>query len=171
MRKLDVALSRLLGIMAAAVLFAMMALTFFDVVLRYVFNAPMQGSFELTELMMVVLIFAGLPLVSRCEEHVLMDFLDHLMPPLILSAVRRLVHVVCGAVFAGIGWLVLRKASQVMEYGDTTAALHIELAPFVYIMAALIFVTALIHLFMAFSQRGATDPVRPDGTGSPGSGT
>lgn len=154
MSRLDTALNRLLSIMAAAVLFAMMALTFVDVVLRYIFNAPLRGSFEVTELMMVVLIFAGLPLVSRSDEHVVMDFLDHLMPPPVLRAVRRLVHAVCGAAWAGMGWLVLQKASKMLEYGDTSAALHIELAPFVYIMAALIFVTALIHLAMAFSPAG-----------------
>jgi TRAP-type C4-dicarboxylate transport system permease small subunit len=157
MRKLDLELNRLLSIIAAAVLFAMMLLTFVDVVLRYIFNAPLRGSFEVTELMMVVLIFAGLPLVSRRDEHVVMDFLDHLMPPLVLRAVRRIVHAVCGAVLAGVGWLILQKAAKMLAYGDTSSALHIALAPFVYLMAILIFVTALIHLFLAFAAPGRLD--------------
>jgi TRAP-type transport system small permease protein len=155
--RLDTGLTRLLSIIAAAVLFAMMALTSVDVVLRYVFNAPMRGSFEVTELLMVVLIFAGLPLVSRRDEHVVMDFLDHLMPPLLLRAVRRVVHAACGAVLGGMGWLILQKAAKMLQYRDTSAVLHLELAPFVYLMAALIFVTALIHLAMAFFPPGRPD--------------
>ena len=53
---------------AAAILFAMMVLTTVDVVARYVFNRPLRGAFEITELLLVVLIFAGLPLVSLAGE-------------------------------------------------------------------------------------------------------
>ena len=65
---------------AGGLLFAMMTLTFVDVVLRYFFNAPIKGGFEVTELMMAVLIFAGLPLVSRKNEHVTIDAFDRFFP-------------------------------------------------------------------------------------------
>ena len=65
-----------LGIAASVILFLMMLLTFVDVVARYLFNWPLRGGFELTELMLLVLIFAGLPLVSHADEHVTMDFID-----------------------------------------------------------------------------------------------
>jgi hypothetical protein len=54
----------------------MMLLTFTDVVARYVFSRPLRGAFEVTELMLLVLIFAGLPLVSFTDEHAVMDFID-----------------------------------------------------------------------------------------------
>ena len=62
-------------------LFLMMLLTFADVVARYLFNRPIRGGFEITELTLLVLIFAGLPLVSHADEHVTMDFIDRLLPP------------------------------------------------------------------------------------------
>ena len=62
-------------------LFLMMLLTFADVVARYLINRPIRGGFELTELTLLVLIFAGLPLVSHADEHVTMDFIDRLLPP------------------------------------------------------------------------------------------
>ena len=68
-----------LGIAASAILMAMMCLTFVDVVARYVFNRPLRGGFEITELLLLVLIFAGLPLVSHADEHVTMDFIDRLL--------------------------------------------------------------------------------------------
>jgi hypothetical protein len=66
----------LLGISASVLLFGMMVLTFFDVVARYLLNKPIRGAFEVTELALLVLIFAGLPLVSHADEHVTMDFIE-----------------------------------------------------------------------------------------------
>ena len=141
----------LLSVIAATVLFSMMALTFVDVILRYVFNAPLRGGFEITELMMVVLIMAGLPLVSRQEEHVVLDVFDEDMSAALRRLLRLIVNLVCSATMAGMGALMWTKAGQIARYGDTTAALKIALAPYVYLMAVLIFVTALIHLYQAFT--------------------
>jgi TRAP-type C4-dicarboxylate transport system permease small subunit len=151
--RLDGAMEPLLGVIAGVLLFGMMTITFIDVVLRYIFNAPLRGSFEITELMLVVLIFAALPLVSRREEHVVMDFLDRYLPLGIYRALRALEHVVSAAVMAGMGCLLWQKASKLAAYGDTTSVLRIELAPFVYAIALLIFITALIHLGLVFSRR------------------
>ena len=71
----------LLGLAASAILLAMMLLTVVDVVARYVFSRPVRGAFEITELMLVVLIFAGLPLVSFSDEHAVMDFIDRVLGP------------------------------------------------------------------------------------------
>ena len=153
MARLDGATQPLLGAIAGVLLFCMMILTFVDVSLRYIFNAPLQGSFEITELMLVVLIFAALPLVSRREEHVVMDFLDRFLPLAIYRALRALEHVVSAAAMIGMGCLMWSKASKLAAYGDTTAVLRIGLAPYVYAIAALIFITAIIHLALVFARR------------------
>src|SRR5512141_3099317 len=87
-----------LGVAAAAILFVLMLITFADVVARYLFNFPLRGAFEVTELMLLVLIFAGLPLVSHADEHVTMDFIDHMLPETLLRALERAVHALCAAV-------------------------------------------------------------------------
>ena len=153
MTRLDGAMEPLLGVIAGVLLFCMMTLTFIDVALRYVFNAPLQGSFEITELMLVGLIFAALPLVSRREEHVVMDFLDRFLPLGIYRALRALEHIVSAAVMIGMGCLMWQKATKLGSYGDTTAVLKIGLAPFVYAIAVLIFITALIHVGLVFTRR------------------
>ena len=62
-------LDRTLGAAAAVLLFGLMAVTTVDVIGRYIFNWPLRGGFELTELLLLTLVFAGLPLVSRADEH------------------------------------------------------------------------------------------------------
>src|SRR5438045_9272040 len=125
----------------------MMVLTFFDVVGRYLLNRPIRGAFELTELGLLILIFAGLPLVSHADEHVTMDFIDRMLPPGATRVVVRAVHAVCAAVMFFITWQVWIKAGRIAGYGDTTDVLKILVGPFVYFMAMMIALTGLVHLF------------------------
>jgi TRAP-type transport system small permease protein len=139
-----------LGIAASALLFAMMCLTFVDVVARYLFNSPIRGGFEMTELTLLVLIFAGLPLVSHGDEHVTMDFIDRMLPARAVAALVRLVHALVAAMFFFLTWQMLIKAQRIAGYGDTTDVLRIAVGPFVYFMAAMIGLTALVHVFKVF---------------------
>ena len=79
-RALKKLLEALCSVLAALALFAIMWLTLVDVSGRKLLSDSMPGSLELTELLMVVVIFAGLPLVSLRGEHVVFDSLDPLLP-------------------------------------------------------------------------------------------
>jgi len=152
-----------LGITAAVILFVLMAVTFVDVIGRYLFNHPLSGAFETTELLMLVLIFAGLPLVSRADEHVTMDFIDSLLGPRGLAAAMRLTHLVCAATMALLAWLVWVKAGRIASYGDTTDVLQITVAPFVYFMSLMIGLSGLVHLWNAFRPQAASSGAPSDG--------
>src|SRR4249920_4144256 len=88
-------LDRVLGAAAAVLLFYLMALTTADVIGRYVFNWPLRGAFEITELLLLTLIFAGLPLASRADEHVTLDFIDMTLSERGRRLLRRLIDLVC----------------------------------------------------------------------------
>jgi TRAP-type transport system small permease protein len=128
----------------------MMTLTFVDVVARYVFNRPLRGAFEVTELLLVVLIFGGLPLVSHAGEHVTMDFIDRILRPRARDLWQRAVQVLCAATMFLLTWLVWIKANRISAYGDATDVLRIVYGPFVYFMALMIALAGLIHLYKAF---------------------
>ena len=140
-----------LGIAASALLFAMMCLTFVDVVARYLFNSPIRGGFEMTELTLLVLIFAGLPLVSHGDEHVTMDFIDRMLPARAVDLLVRAVHALVAAMFFFLTWQMLIKAGRISAYGDTTDVLRVTVGPFVYFMAAMIALTGLVHVFKMFA--------------------
>jgi TRAP-type C4-dicarboxylate transport system permease small subunit len=142
-----------LGVAASSILLAMMLLTFVDVVARYVFSRPVRGAFEITELMLLVLIFAGLPLVSFAGEHALMDFVDRLLGPREQFLLERAVQVVCAASMFLVAWLVWRKADRLWAYRDATDVLRITYGPFVYFMALMVGLTGLIHLYRALERR------------------
>jgi TRAP-type transport system small permease protein len=143
----------LLGVVASAILFAMMGLTVVDVVARYVFSRPLRGAFEITELMLVVLIFAGLPLVSFADEHAVMDFIDRLLGPRAqrgLERVLQLANAVFMFLLTGLMWT---KANRIWAYRDATDVLRIVYGPFVYFMAVTLALAGVIHLYKALEPR------------------
>lgn len=140
-----------LGFAACAILFAMMALTFVDVCARYLANHSVPGSFEITEIMMALLIFAGLPLVSRRGEHVSVDLIDHLQGARARRVHRAVVEFVSGVLLVALAVLLWHKARETAGYGDTTTVLEIRLAPFVYAMTAFVLLAGVVHLVRAFA--------------------
>jgi TRAP-type transport system small permease protein len=140
-----------LGVAASLILFCMMTLTFVDVVARYVFNRPLRGAFEVTELLLLVLIFAGLPLVTHAGEHVTMDLIDRLLGAAVRALMGRLVELASAALMFLLTWLMWIKAGRIAGYGDTTDVLRITVGPFVYFMTAMILLSALLHLYKALT--------------------
>ena len=143
----------ILGVAASAILLAMMLLTFVDVVARYVFSRPVRGAFEVAELMLVALIFAGLPLVSWADEHALMDFIDRLLGARAQRLLVRAVQAACAAVMFLLVWLIWLKADRIWAYRDATDVLRIVYGPFVYFMAVMIGLAGLIHLYKVVERR------------------
>ncbi len=146
--KLKSLLSTLCGVLAALALFGIMALTLVDVSGRKLLSTSVTGSLEVTELLLVVVIFAGLPLVSLQSEHVVFDSLDPLIPAWLRRVQQSLVDLLCAAALLGVAWLMWTKGSQMMEYGDLTAQLKLPLGPFVWVMSVLCAVTAFVHLLL-----------------------
>ena len=130
----------------------MMLLTFVDVVLRYIFNRPLRGGFEITELLLLVLIFGGLPLVSHADEHVTMDLIDRLLGRG-RELWQRVIQAVSAAVMFLLAWLVWLKADRIWAYRDATDVLRIVYGPFVYFMAVMIGLAGALHLYKAFARR------------------
>jgi TRAP-type C4-dicarboxylate transport system permease small subunit len=148
----DRAVAPLLGGIAAVVLFALMLLTCVDVVGRYFLSRPVFGAFELTEMALAALIFAGLPLVTLRNEHVTVDVLDPITPDWMF----HLQHVVaCALGFLSTGYLAWRlwlRALNMDAAGETTAQLKFKLAYLTYTMSILMALTALALLVLVFRR-------------------
>jgi TRAP-type C4-dicarboxylate transport system permease small subunit len=140
----------LCGTLAGLALLAIMVLTFLDVSGRKLMSQSITGSLELTELLMVVVIFGALPLVSLKSEHVVFDSLDAVLPPFLQRIQRALIHIVCAALLFGLAYLMWHTGGEFAVTGETTAQLKITKAPFIQGMGVLCGLTGLVHLTKAF---------------------
>jgi TRAP-type transport system small permease protein len=141
-------LDALCGTLAALALMTIMGLTLVDVVGRKLLDRSLPGALEVTEIMMVLVIFAALPLVSLHGEHVVFDSLDTVIGKRLLRIQQIGVDIGCALGLAGIAWLMFAKAAQLAAYGDTTAQLKLPLAPIVQAMALLCAIAAAVHLVL-----------------------
>lgn len=146
-------LETLSGLLAGIALFAIMLLTFLDVGGRKFFDNSITGSLELTELLMVVVIFGALPLVSERGEHVVFDSMDTFLPDFIKKIQRFLVQLLCGVALIALGWLMWKTGADFLQTGETTAQLKILKAPFIYGMGLLCAFTGVIHLSLMFKEQ------------------
>ena len=147
MKKLFETLS---GLLAGIALFAIMLLTFLDVGGRKLLDNSITGSLELTELLMVVVIFGALPLVSERGEHVVFDSLDAFLPAWVRKIQQALIHIVAAALLIGLAYLMWKTGGEFAITGETTAQLKITKAPFIQGMGLLCGLTGLVHLIKAF---------------------
>lgn len=143
----------LLGSLAGLALFAMMTLTFVDVVGRKFFNHSVIGSVEMTEMMMLALIFAGMPLASLAGEHVIFDLLDAVLPQRVKYWQAIVSNLICTGLLGVAAWFVFNRALRTQAMGDTTAQLLVPVAPFHFSAAGLLVVCALMHLYLALSGK------------------
>ena len=146
-------LETLCGLLAGTALFAIMVLTFLDVGGRKLLDNSITGSLELTELLMVVVIFGALPLVSERGEHVVFDSLDPYLPAFLKKIQRALVHLLCAAALIALGWLMWQTGTDFLGTGETTAQLKILKAPFIYGMGVLCALTGVVHLGLMFKDQ------------------
>ncbi len=144
-------IDRLLGTAAALMLLVLMGLTCVDVTGRYLFNLPLPGGIELTELGMGALIFTSLPLVTMRRQHVRVDMIE-LLPAGWRPAQQAVVDLISAGCVAVVGWQLWIKAGDMTHTGETTASLQIALYPLIYFMAALAFATTAFIILLAWTD-------------------
>lgn len=160
---LEVLFERILAHAAAAIMFLMMALTLIDVVGRNLFDAPLPGGFEVTELLLAVIIFLGLPMVTAEAAHVDVDICDPTVPERLKPYQDAFIGLVNVGAFATLSWMLWKLAFRTYQYQDTTAILEIPYAGLVFLMAVTASLSTVALVAMAFLTRGRRlFPRRPD---------
>ncbi|WP_157968990.1 TRAP transporter small permease [Tropicimonas sp. IMCC34011] len=131
-------------------LLIMVGITCVDVIGRYLFNAPLAGAYEATQLQMTVLIFLGLPLVTLRDAHVKIDFLAGRLSQRARRVQRAVIGVATALVLIVLAWKLAQLGARFARHGDATIYGNIPYAPFVYVDAALAALSALAALAVAW---------------------
>ncbi|MEM9197507.1 MAG: TRAP transporter small permease subunit [Pseudomonadota bacterium] len=147
--------SRLPIALACTALFALMVMTFSDVVLRSAANAPVEAATEITRILMAVIVFSVMPQLSAQGGHIAVDLTDPLFARYRLARWRdALVNLAAGLMLIYPVRQVWVLAERARGYGDVTEYLGIPqyligwfIAVFAGLTAATLIATGLIHLF------------------------
>ncbi len=135
----------------ALFLLAMVALTFADVVGRRIVGKPIYGANDITEHLMALVVFAGLPLVTAAGAHLTIDLLDRLVNKPWMAWWRVLISVVVTAVLALVAWLFVKHGMNASRISEVSQALRVPRAPLYSFMAGSCALSALAALAIAFT--------------------
>lgn len=112
--------------LACAALFALMLMTFSDVILRSSFDAPIEAGTELTRILVAVMVFAVMPHISVNDGHIAVDLTDGLFARLGLTRLRNgLILILSGAMLSWPVAQVWKLAERTRGYGDVTEYLRL----------------------------------------------
>lgn len=123
MEQLFKTIERVLAVLAGIALFIMMVLTFIDVIGRYGFNKSIFGTSEIIEVLMVIVIFAGIAFITSSDQHVKVDIFDSWIKRRAPNLQRWSVLIFSWAIYAFLTFELIRHAIGSFQSGKRTAVL------------------------------------------------
>jgi TRAP-type C4-dicarboxylate transport system permease small subunit len=120
-------LQRLQLWLAVVALIILMMITVTDVFLRYLFNSPVRGSYDLVESMLLVFVFNGMAAGFFTRRQIVIDLIDAAIGrrgAVVLIRLADLLSVVCLGLLM---WAMLGPARQAYEYGDRKLELSLPI--------------------------------------------
>lgn len=145
---------------ACLALAAMMLLTVADVAGRHVLGRPLPGAVELVQYAMVIVVFAGLPVVTRDGRHISLGVLAGWLSPSWQHAQRRVVGLVCAVILSAQAWIVFETAQVMRAQQDVIGFLNLPVHPAAYAISLLSMLTAVAVLL--HSMADARSPASGD---------
>lgn len=142
-------LAFILEVVSSLLLFSLMLLTCSDVIGRYVFNNSINGTTEITELALCIVIFCQLPIVTLTSAHVVVDILDRILPDFFMKISDFVINLSISAGFFFISERIWFQAARSFRRGEVTEFLHIPVAYFIHFISIMMFVTAVILMLKA----------------------
>lgn len=130
---------------------AIVVLMVVDVTGRKFFDRPLLGAVELVEQLLLVSVYAAIPLVSQARGHINIELFDAFVPTAWQGARQALGELFCAALMLGCAWLVGQHALETRANGDTTTLLRISIWPLEALVTLLLLCDGLSHLAMAWA--------------------
>jgi len=113
----------------------MMLVTVADVIMRKFFNSPLNGSLEITEYMMAIVVGFALAYTGVKKGHIVVDVLLAKLRPRTQAVINSITYILSLIAFAIITWRTAVYAGNMYANGTYSSVLTIPNFPFIYIVS------------------------------------
>jgi len=127
-------------------------LTFLDVCLRYIFNRPILGVYDITRVMLIVTVACAFGYTQMMRGNMAIDLLILKFGPRKKAAFSIVYDFIALALFLTITVQAFRHANALRITGDATETVFIPFYPFVYIIAFNMGVVCLILVLQSIKS-------------------
>lgn len=131
-----------LELISASVLFFLMALTCVDVVGRYLFNSPLHGGTEMTEIALALMVFAVMPVITWRGGHIVVDLLDRFLGSKVVRALSMLAALVISSSLYFLALRIFELGERSIHRGVVTEFLMIPTGYITQYIAVMSWATA-----------------------------
>lgn len=145
------------GLLGTIFLAGLMLMTVADVVLRYFFNAPILGSFEITEYLLVVIVFFALPWAALKRVNVRVDLIVGKFSSKLRAKFDAVTCVLSLIVTGFFAWYTVPQSIYMFRLNSVSDMLEIPSWPFYFMVAFgffLLFVVLIETLIELIKKSG-----------------
>lgn len=145
------------ALLTGALLITLMGVTLLDVAGRYLFNSPLRGSSEYTELLLLAIVYAGLPAICLDDGHITVDLFTSGLTgkaKMFQISISRIFVMIALSIIA---WQLWAYGDRLGLYGETTVFLRAPLSPIARVMSVMAAVSAgVVALMIVFRMPKST---------------
>jgi TRAP-type C4-dicarboxylate transport system permease small subunit len=128
------------------VLGMMVLLTVADVLLRFFLNRPIRGSFEITEFMMVIVVFSAMAYTAILRGHIVIQILASRLPKRPRAILDSIADLISIGFCCLIIWQGIAQAEMTRFRNDISGVTSIPIFPFYYILVFGVALMCLVFL-------------------------
>lgn len=135
--------------LAGTLLLMLTGVTLVDVIGRYLFNSPLSGGTEMTQLLVMAIVFTGLPAICLDDGHVAVDLFTSMMPEWMLAVQLFIARLFVAGVLGLVCWQLWQHGLRLETWNQTTIYLTMPLAPVAKLASAICGASAAMVFMMA----------------------
>ena len=132
-------------------LLAMVFLTTIDVGMRYAFNKPLSGTYELMEYLMVILVSFALAYTASSKAHIRITVLTNILPIRVQAVIACLMDLASLSLISLVAWQSLVHTFDKFKAGTESSVLQIPVYPFIFLVTVgmgTFFLTVFMEMIM-----------------------
>ena len=125
-------LNKILLFSGSVAVLLLMSLATVNVVLRFFFNAPYRGAYELVGFLGAVVIAFALGHTQKRKDHIVVDILTSKFPKRVNRILDGINYFITTIFFAIVSWQVFIWGTKILKSGEVSETLKIVFYPFIY---------------------------------------
>jgi TRAP-type C4-dicarboxylate transport system permease small subunit len=128
--------SRVFNSIGMVFLILLMLVITADVILRASLNKPIHGAIEISQFMMLIVVFLALAYTQHAKAHIAVDLLYTRFPKIVKSVIDILIYILSLGIVSLMTWQALVYTNRLNETNKISDILMVPIAPFEIIVLA-----------------------------------
>ena len=152
-------LNKILMIVGSIAVLSLMTLATVNVVLRFFFNAPYRGAYEIVGFSGAIVIAFALGYTQKRKDHIVVDILTEKFPKRVNRILDGINYFITTIFFIIVSWQVFVWGMKISKSGEVSETIKIIFHPFIYSVSlgfAVFSLTLILDFLKNFQSKEAS---------------